>query len=137
VFPPSPDAKNPFFSVTLQPFAFPPAFPFKNTWLGQYYTTLKLPPLQSAILASSDSWVEEDEQAEAIFAVGTDEWCESQVLIETSKTRGCWVTLHPPEADDVVEAQRWWPQGSTWKPWAVGVWMEEADMLVKEGKKWK
>jgi hypothetical protein len=139
VFPPSPSVATPFFSATLQPFTFPPAVPFNNAWMPSYFSTQTIPPLPSAITAPADAWIEDEEQAEAIFAVGTDEWCESQVAIKTNKARGCWVTVHGPKegSEEENEAQKWWPQGKTWKPWAVGLWLEDATLLCKEGKKWK
>jgi hypothetical protein len=72
-------------------------------------------------------------------AVGTDEWCEFKVWMKTSKFRACWVKLdsHEQGSEEEAEAQRWWPQGPAWKPWAVGVWMEQADLLCEEGTKWK
>jgi hypothetical protein len=135
VYPPSPSAKLPFFSATLQPFTFPPAVPFNNAWMPSYFSTQTIPPLPSAISAPGDAWIEEEEQAEAIIAAGTDEWCESKVAIKTNKARGCWVTVHPPVEQE--EAQKWWPQGQTWKPWAVGLWLEDATLLCHESKKWK
>jgi len=103
--------------------------------MPSYFSTQTIPPLPSAISAPGDAWVEEEEQAEAIIAAGTDEWCESQVAIKTNKARGCWVTVHPAVQEE--EAQKWWPQGRAWKPWAVGLWLEDAALLCREGVKWK
>jgi hypothetical protein len=135
VYPPSPSANRPFFSATLQPFTFPPALPFNNAWMPSYFSTQTIPPLPAAISAPADAWIEEEEHAEAIIAAGTDDWCESQVAIKTNKARGCWVTVHSPA--DEEEAKKWWPQGPTWKPWAVGLWLEDATLLCNESKTWK
>lgn len=98
-----------------------------------------MPPIPSAISAPADAWNEPEEQVEAIIAAGTDQWCEFGVQFKTSKARGCWVTLHQPEhgSEEESEAERWWPQGPGWKPWAIGVWLEQADLYVDEGIKWK
>jgi hypothetical protein len=140
VYPPSPNASTPFFSATIQPFTFPPALPFKNSWFPSYFATTTLPPLPSAISAPAGMWVEEEEQIEAMFAPGTDEWCEFQVLIKTKKARGCWVSMNTPknESDgEQIDLEKWWPQGPNWKPLAMGLWIEEASLRIDEGKKWK
>jgi hypothetical protein len=139
LYPPSPTAKTPFFTTTIQPFKFPPGMPFNNAWLPKYFTRLSMPPIPSALSAPAGAWNGPEEQVEAIFAAGTDQWCEFGVQFKTSKARGCWVTLHQPEqgSDDELEAKRWWPQGSGWKPWAIGLWLEQADLYVDEGLRWK
>lgn len=83
--------------------------------------------------------MEEKEQAEAVLAVGTDLWCEFQVLVNTKKARGCWVDMHVPKAgtEEERDMQEWWPVGREFQPWSVGVWMENANITVEEGKEWK
>jgi len=39
------------------------------------------------------------------------------------------------EMDNDIAGRR--PQGKAWKPWAVGLWLEDAELVVKEGIKWK
>jgi hypothetical protein len=118
-----------FISLYIHPHLVPPS----------YFATLALPPLPAGISAPAEAWVEDEEQADSIFAVGTDEWCEFQVMMKTKKARCYWVTLHGHEegSEKENEAKRWWPQSSAWKPWAVGLCLEDADLLVKEGTKWK
>jgi hypothetical protein len=139
VYPPSPSAMVPFFSVTLQPFSYLPGIPFNNAWAPSYFATLALPPLPAAMLAPAEAWIEDEEQAESIYAAGTDEWCEFQVMMKTKKARCYWIKLHTHEegSSKETEAKKWWPQGSDWKPWAVGLCLEDADLLVTEGKKWQ
>ena len=139
VYPPSPAATTPFFSATLRPFTFPPALPFKNTWLPSFFGILAQPPLPSALSAPPEAFVEETEQAEAVLAVGTDMWCEFRAIVSTKRARGCWVDVHVPKAgtEEAKTTQEWWPAEREFRPWWVGLWMEEADMLVEESKEWK
>jgi hypothetical protein len=83
--------------------------------------------------------VEEEELVEAVLAVGTDQWCEFQVPMTTKRARGCWVQMHAPKvgSEEEMEAQKWWPVGRDFQPWSIGAWMEEVDMKVEEGTKWK
>ena len=83
--------------------------------------------------------MEEEEQAEAAFAVGTDQWREFQVLVGTKRARGCWVDVHVPKAkrEEQKAIQRWWPVEREFRPWSVGLWMEEADMSIEEGIGWE
>jgi len=89
--------------------------------------------------APPEAFVEEKEQAEAVLAVGTDLWCEFQVLLSTKRARGCWVDMHVPKAGTEEERamQEWWPAEREFRPWSVGVWMEDANIAVEEGKEWK
>ncbi|KAF2664943.1 hypothetical protein BT63DRAFT_80795 [Microthyrium microscopicum] len=139
LFPPNPAAINPFFSATVQPFTFPPGLPLNTTWLPSYYGTTTLPPLPSALSALDGAWSADDEQIDVMYAPGTDEWCEFSVIMKSRRARCCWVKVEGPEAgsEEEAEAQRWWPQGKKWKPWAVGLWMENADLEITEGIKWK
>jgi len=83
--------------------------------------------------------VEEEEQAEAALAVGTNQWREFRVLVGTKRARGCWVDVHTPKAGSKEQTvtQGWWPVGREFRPWSVGVWMEEADVRVEEGMGWE
>ena len=100
---------------------------------------LAQPPLPSALSAAAQDFVEEEEQAEAAFAVGTDRWREFQVLVGTKRARGCWVDVHVPKAESEEQrvTQRWWPVEPEFRPWSVGLWMEEADMSIEEGIGWE
>lgn len=139
VFPPAPTSTTPFFSATIQPFTFPPAVLFQNSWLPSYFAKVVIPPIPSAMSAPAGAWVEEEEQAEAIFAAGSDEWCEFQIRLKTKKARGCWVTMNSPEkdSDEDEKLKKWWPQGHNWKPWVLGLWIEDADLRIEKGIKWK
>ena len=83
--------------------------------------------------------MEEEEQAEAMLAVGTDQWCEFRVLMSTKRARGCWVDVSVPKAgtEEEIATQDWWPVGREFRPWSVGVWMEDADVRAEEPRKWK
>jgi hypothetical protein len=113
--------------------------PFQNSWIPSYYTKLALPPIPSAFSATPGAWIEAEEQVDTMVAVGTDEWCEFKVDVRTRKARGCWVSVDSLKqgSEEEEEARKWWPQGDTWKPWSVGLWMEDADLLVEVGTKWK
>jgi len=100
---------------------------------------LAQPPLPSALSASTHAFVEEEEQAEAAIAVGTDQWREFRVLVGTKRARGCWVDVHVPKAGSEEEngSQVWWPAEPEFRPWSVGLWMEDADMSIEEGIGWE
>lgn len=119
VFPPDPSIETPFFTATLQPFTWTPAFPFSTKvppYLG-LNLTLTQPPLP----ASGEEGEEE--------IAGTDQWLRSYPFVECKRTRACWVNVEQPgDGGDDDRVVGWWPKV---KPMKVGLWMENA--ILKMG----
>ncbi|KAI9806517.1 MAG: hypothetical protein M1833_003704 [Piccolia ochrophora] len=116
VFPPEPTASEPFFSATLQPFAWAPSLPFSSKvlpYLG-IDDALVQPPLPA-----------DPERPEL---VGNSDWLKTEGIMSTRCARGMWVDVKRPSKsvqNDADETVSWWPELS---PWRVGLWLEDATL---------
>ncbi|PSN71640.1 hypothetical protein BS50DRAFT_232553 [Corynespora cassiicola Philippines] len=137
------DGTSPFFSCTLQPFRWLPSFPFSSRYMP-LSTVLVQPPLPAA--KGFDSEDSEDPEPEKVdpydlnprlegqVLAGTNRWCTFPINAYSPRLRGCWVTVHAPSkdgeqgAETVEQANKYWAPDA--KPWAIGTWMEDAEMTI-------
>ncbi|KAI9854001.1 MAG: hypothetical protein M1813_001592 [Trichoglossum hirsutum] len=135
VFPPDQKALRPFFTATLQPFRWLPAVPFSTKTAG--YVGMDVFLVQPPLPAGDKPGEEE---------CGTTEWMGSMPYLYSSKARGMWVdakSAKDSEAQgesgeqqpllDTSELESWWPESS--KLWKIGLWLEEATLIVPEPEK--
>lgn len=145
------DGTNPFFACTLKPWRWVPSVPVSTKWLPMS-TKLAQPPIPEAhgfkkaveeevARAKIDAY-DINPKTEGALLVGTDRWCGFPINAYVPRARGCWVTIHQAGQDDeeqevdaVKEAGKYWPQDV--RPWSIGAWMEDAEMLVPEPLEWK
>lgn len=98
------------------------------------------PGCKQAAIAESESGAKIDpydinpKHEESLLA-GTDRWYTFSFTAKSPRGRGCWVTMHDPEKEDVEEASKYFPQGI--QPWSVGAWMEDAELNIAAPREWK
>lgn len=72
---------------------------------------------------------------------GTDRWCSFPIDAYVRRARGCWVKVHEPGKGDegatraAEQPDRYWPQDV--RPWSIGAWMEDTEMIVPTPLEWK
>lgn len=145
------DGERPFFSCTLKPFQWVPAMPFNSKWLP-LSTTQVQPPIpeaaghkqavksELATQSNPDGKIDDyniSQQNEVALLAGTDRWCAYPIDASSPQVRGCWVTVHntTEHIKDTEEANKYWPQDV--RPWAIGAWMEDAEMSIPLPLEWK
>jgi hypothetical protein len=119
----------------LQPFRWLPAVPFSTKTAG--YVGMDVFLVQPPLPAGDKPGEEE---------CGTTEWMGSMPYLYSSKARGMWVdakSAKDSEAQgesgeqqpllDTSELESWWPESS--KLWKIGLWLEEATLIVPEPEK--
>ena len=126
VYPPHPNAQNPFFAATLTPMRWIPALPLSTKWLPLDFSFAQ-PPIPAASeqsRAGPEKILDRDAVEDQAIVVGTSRWCMMSLAASSPKARGMWVELHTPRpgSEEEKEAQRWWPQRNI-KPFAVGGWL--------------
>jgi hypothetical protein len=114
VFPPDPAVTTPFFSATIQPIRFAPAFPFSSGALV----------VQPPVPASTQKGEEE--------VCGTDKWVRLPMSFACKKAKLCRVAVEQPRREgDGAELATWWPEV---KPWKVGLCLENASFDLGAGE---
>ncbi|KAF2731602.1 hypothetical protein EJ04DRAFT_442670 [Polyplosphaeria fusca] len=145
VFPPGTidgDGRGPFFAATLQPFRWIPSIPVSTNWLP-LSTTQVQPPLPQApgfgnavkevVGGKKVDDYDINPKEEDSLLVGTNEWCAFPIQSYAPRARGCWVTIHEP-GEDLEDAREYWQHV---KPWNIGAWMEDAEMVIPAPLTWK
>ncbi|KAF2114713.1 hypothetical protein BDV96DRAFT_493598 [Lophiotrema nucula] len=154
VFPPGTkdgDGVVPFFAVTLKPFRWIPSLPMSSRWMPLSTVHAQPPVAEAPGFKQAVEAVREglkiedydiDPKHEESLLAGTDRWRSFPINVYVSRARGCWVTIHDVSKDgeastanDVNEPGKYWPQDV--KPWAVGAWMEDAQMDIPTPLEWK
>ena len=129
-----PSATKPFFSATIQPISYIPAFPLSSSWISYLGlpTRILQPPLP------------EGDPADVI--VGTTDWKRSIPVLKSKRAKMVWIDMKQSDAEDYgnVKAtdghegdsapvkgqgkryENWWPG---WKRrWHLGIACEDATL---------
>ena len=120
-----PSATRPFFSATIHPISYLPAFPMNSTWVSYFGRSTRLlqPPLP------------EGDPADVV--VGTDDWKRSSPILKTKRAMMVWIDMKQPDGDEQNgEAadkgkgyENWWPG---MRRWHLGMACEDATLELGE-----
>ncbi len=131
-----PSATQPFFSATIHPISYLPAFPMSSAWLSYLgiSTHILQPPLP--------------EGDPADIVVGTNDWKRSNPILKSKRAKIVWIDMKQPDEDqrngeaavdeDEGDAllkkkgkglENWWPG---MKRWHLGMVCENAALELGE-----
>jgi len=138
VYPPDPSCTTPFFSATLRSWKLLPAISYASS-ISPIDVTLIQPPLsalpEDAVVTSGMS----TQRAEEVI-IATKRWVKYRVPAIKSTMRMMSVESHNASAGNnstqaVDSSDEWWP--SAVRPWTVGCWLENAELLCEAGETWE
>ena len=136
VFRADPNSTQPFFSATIHPINYLPAFPISSTWLSYLgiSTYILQPPLP------------EGEPSDLV--VGTNDWKRSNPILKSERAKMVWIDMKQPdegrrngeaavgqeEGNALLDKKRkgyenWWPG---MRRWQLGVICENATLELGE-----
>ncbi|KAL9098179.1 MAG: hypothetical protein Q9163_006111 [Psora crenata] len=123
-----PSSSHPFFTSTVHPTSYTPAFPFSSNWLR--YLGLPTQFLQPPLPTGTPPEVE----------VGTKTWLRGQPTIESKKCKVIWWDMRQPPEDRQVAnpgeneggtlvkgENNWWPGMGRWR---LGMVCDEATLEI-------
>jgi len=136
--PSDPSCTTPFFAATLRPWNLLPAISYASSFSPIDVTLIQppLPALPEEVVATSGT---SKRRAEEVV-IATDRWVKYRVPVVKSTMRIMSVDSHIASPDDgstqaVDSSDEWWP--SKVRPWSVGCWLEDAELLCEAGETWE
>ena len=106
------DSDRPFFTATITPSKWLPAFPFSTAWLPMNVTLVQ-PPLPAG---------------ENELLCGTEDWKMFRPKLFTKRARLMYASA--AAGNDDMDEDRHWPNSSQVNPWSVGLWIEDATFEI-------